>query len=157
MKDYLKENIRFVMKTELIVGDGSARELPSHLKSRSCGRIGLVIDRGLYDGNNYARDIVALLEKEMERVVLLVNEMAEPTYDYLDEVNSKLKGGKKFSIVMQIHDELVIQGPRGPMFKRVIKDVMDIMGSIGERVNVPLRVGCDIHSNNWAKGKEFKP
>jgi len=89
MKDYLKENIRFVMKTELIVGDGSARELSTHLKSRSWGRIGMVIDKGLYDGNDYAREIVGLLENELERVVLLVSEMPEPTYDYLDEVKTR--------------------------------------------------------------------
>ena len=91
MKDYVEENIRFVMKTELIVGDGSARELPAQLKSHSWGKIGLVIDRGLYDGNNYAGEIVALLEKKLEHVVLLINEMAEPTYDYLDEVKGRFR------------------------------------------------------------------
>ena len=89
MKDYLAENIRFVMKTELLIGDGIARELPVHLKSRSWRRIGLVIDKGLYDGNAYSKEIVKLLESELERVVLLVNEMAEPTYDYLDEVKAR--------------------------------------------------------------------
>ncbi len=89
MKDYQIENIRFVMKTELLVGKGIAGELPAQLKSHSWGRIGLVIDKGLYDGNNYAREIVALLENSLERVVLLVNEMAEPTYDYLDEFKTR--------------------------------------------------------------------
>ncbi len=75
--------------------------------------------------------------------------------EYLEEVNSKLKGGKKFSIIMQIHDELVIQGPRIPGFNRVIRDIMAIMASVGDRIKIPLRVGCDIHHDNWAEGKEL--
>ena len=77
------------MKTELLVGDGITKELPVHLESHSWRKIGLVIDKGLYDGNDYAREIVELLENELECVVLLINEMAEPTYDYLDEVKTR--------------------------------------------------------------------
>ena len=79
MKDYLKENIRFVMRTELLVGNGIAGELPGQLKSHSWDKIGLVIDKGLYDVNNYAREIVTLLEKSMERVVLLINDESVDT------------------------------------------------------------------------------
>ncbi|MDI6732074.1 MAG: hypothetical protein QME05_05855 [Candidatus Margulisbacteria bacterium] len=44
MKDYLKEKIRFVMKTELLSGDGIALDLPLYLKKYSWKKIGLVID-----------------------------------------------------------------------------------------------------------------
>jgi len=92
MKDYLTENIRFVMKTELLAGDRIARELPVHLKSRSWRKIGLVIDKGLYDSNDYVKEIAQLVENELEHVVLLLNEMAEPTYDYLDEAKTRFDG-----------------------------------------------------------------
>ncbi len=94
MKDYLTEKIRFVMKTELIVGEGSATGLPEQLKANSWNRIGLVVDKGLYDNNNYVKEIISLLEGSLERVVLLVNQMAEPTYDYLDEVKARFADGE---------------------------------------------------------------
>ena len=127
MKDYLKENIRFVMKTELILGDGSAKQLPAHLKSRSWGRIGLVIDRGLYDGNNYAREIVELLESSLERVVLLVNEMAEPTYDYLDKVK-----------------------------ERFAKDALDCFVGIGGGSTLDLSKGCATLKTNEGKAIDYR-
>ena len=91
MKDYIKENIRFVMRTELIAGEGSARELSIQLKNRSWNNIGLIVDKGLYDNNDYARGIVESLETSLENVVLLINEMAEPTYDYLDDIRTRFE------------------------------------------------------------------
>lgn len=92
MKDYLKETIRFVMKTELIAGEKAAKDIPAHLKSHSWKKTGVVIDKGLYENNEYAKEIVELLENKLDQVILLINEMAEPTYDYLDEVTTKFDG-----------------------------------------------------------------
>jgi alcohol dehydrogenase len=89
MKDHLKENIRFVMKTDLRAGERSASGLPELLGANSRERIGLVIDKGLYDNNDYCQEIATLLNDSLGQVVLLINEMAEPSYDYLDEVKSK--------------------------------------------------------------------
>ena len=92
MKDYLKENIRFIMKTEMLIGDGIAKTMPEQLKNKKWFKIGLVIDNGLYENNSYAREIVGMLQKELELVELLVCKMPEPTYDYLDEVKIQFKG-----------------------------------------------------------------
>ena len=92
MKDYLKETIRFVMKTELLAGEGVSQNLPSILKSRNWVKTGVVVDKGLYENNDYAKEIVELLENKLDQVVFLVNEMAEPTYDYLDKVKTKFDG-----------------------------------------------------------------
>ncbi|HOE16856.1 MAG TPA: iron-containing alcohol dehydrogenase [Syntrophorhabdaceae bacterium] len=86
MKDYLRENIRFIVRTEMLVGNEIAKELPNRLKDLEMGRAGLVIDSGLYENNSYARDIIELLKVRLEKVILLVSEMPEPTYDYLDKV-----------------------------------------------------------------------
>ncbi|MCX5811395.1 MAG: iron-containing alcohol dehydrogenase [Proteobacteria bacterium] len=88
MKDFLKENVRFIMRTELFAGNGIAKELPEKLKGLGWNRIGLVVDKGVYRGNGYANEIIDLLEKSMEKVVLLVSEMPEPTYDYLDKAKT---------------------------------------------------------------------
>jgi len=92
MKDYLKENIRFIMKTELLVGNGIAQDLPKQLQSRSWEKIGLVVDKGLYDNNDYAKEIIELLENKLDEVVLLISELPEPTYDYLDKVKTTFDG-----------------------------------------------------------------
>ncbi len=85
MKDHLKENIRFVMKTEMLSGDGIARELPKYLKNYAWNRIGLVVDKGVYDHCPYVKEIIGICQKELEHVTLFVNEMPEPTYDHLDQ------------------------------------------------------------------------
>ncbi len=91
MKDHLKETTRFVMKTELLSGDGIAGELPKCLKGYSWNKIGLIVDKGLYENSSYSKKITELLKTQMESVTLLINEMPEPTYDYLDEVKSDFK------------------------------------------------------------------
>jgi len=75
--------------------------------------------------------------------------------DYLKTINRKRKGKSQFAIVMQIHDELVIQGPLIDGYEDILKEVSKIMSSVGSRIGIPLRVGCDVHLNNWASGKEL--
>src|SRR3989339_102599 len=89
MKDYLKEKIRFIMRTELISGEGIAFDLPTYLKANKWKNIGLIIDKGLYDNNDYIEEIIEILKKEMGQVELLVCTMPEPTYDYLEEVKKQ--------------------------------------------------------------------
>lgn len=86
MKDYLRENVRFIVRTEMLVGNEIAKELPNRLKDLELNRAGLVIDNGLYENNTYVKEIIELLKAQLEKVVLLVSKMPEPTYDYLDEV-----------------------------------------------------------------------
>jgi alcohol dehydrogenase len=88
MKDFLKENVRFIMRTELFAGNGIARELPEKLKAMGWNKIGLVIDKGVYQGNGYVNEIIDLLKNNMGTTVLLVSEMPEPTYDYLDKAKT---------------------------------------------------------------------
>ncbi len=86
LKNYLKEEVRFVMRTEQVIGDGIALNLPDHLAANGWRRIGLVLDSGLKQHNPYLSEVVENLEKNLESVHIVVNEMAEPTYDYLNEV-----------------------------------------------------------------------
>jgi alcohol dehydrogenase len=88
MKDFLKENVRFIQRTEMVLGDGVARSLPERLRVFGWSKIGLVVDGGLYKSNEYVKEIMDILNKEMETVVTLHAEMPEPTYDYLDTQKS---------------------------------------------------------------------
>lgn len=85
MKDYLKDSVRFVMKTDIRVGMNVSESLPDQLAVNNCRRIGLVVDKSLYDHNDYVKNIVGLCKKGTEELVLWKNDMAEPTYDHLDE------------------------------------------------------------------------
>ena len=89
--DFLKDNIRFVMKTELLVGDGIAKDLSMYLKNNQWNKIGVIVDDGLFENNTYAKEIVERLKDEMELLVLLISALPEPTYDYLDEAKTKFK------------------------------------------------------------------
>ncbi|KAF0135220.1 MAG: alcohol dehydrogenase [Candidatus Saganbacteria bacterium] len=84
MKDFSNENIRFVMKTEMLVGDGITKDLSKHLKANSWGKVGLVIDKGLFEKNQYVVKILEDLKSNLAEVVLFLNDMPEPTYEYLD-------------------------------------------------------------------------
>ncbi len=92
MKDYSKEKMRFVMKTELLIGDGIAKDLATYLKDNQWCKIGLVVDGGLFENNTYTKEIVERLKDEMDLVVLLISELPEPTYDYLDETKINFEG-----------------------------------------------------------------
>jgi len=85
MKDYLKEKTRFVMKTETLMGDGIAGELPDVLAAWEWSRVGLVVDGGLHRHNDYARQVAETLRQRLEHVTILIADMPEPTYDYLDQ------------------------------------------------------------------------
>lgn len=91
MKDYLKENIRFIMRTELFSGDGIAKGLPQHLKNNSWSKIGLVVDKGLADNNSYTAEIIDILNKDLDLVILAYCELPEPTYEYLDTVKGEFE------------------------------------------------------------------
>jgi len=94
MKNFVSENIKFVFKTEMHSGDGIARDLSKHLKNNSWSKIGLVIDKGLYENSAYVKEIIETCKKELERVVLFISIMPEPTYDYLDTAKSAFIGNE---------------------------------------------------------------
>ena len=102
MKDYTREDIRFVMKTEMIVGQGSAKNLPKMLRDRGWPRIAIVVDGGVLKHNPYAQEIIDILSKNLDNAVIVPCEMAEPTYDYLDKVKTQYIEGKQFDCVVGI-------------------------------------------------------
>lgn len=94
MRNFLNEDIRFIMKTEMQIGDGITTRLPEFLKSNGWDKIGVVVDKGLFENNNHCKKVVNNLKSDLMQTLLLINEMPEPTYDYLDEVSSMFGGFK---------------------------------------------------------------
>lgn len=72
---------------------------------------------------------------------------------FFQEINRGKPPHLHWNIVLQVHDELGVQFPRRPGYKPVLAEVRRIMESCGEdRIGIPLRVGCDLHQDNWAEG-----
>ena len=72
----------------MLIGSGISKNISEHLREYGWERIGLVIDKGLYEKNRYVVEIIKILKDKLKRVIVLVNEMPEPTYDYLDKTKA---------------------------------------------------------------------
>ena len=53
MKIFSKDNVRFVFKTDLLIGNEIAQTLPKHLGDNFWNNIAVVVDKGDYENNNY--------------------------------------------------------------------------------------------------------
>jgi len=91
MKDFLNEHIRFIMRTELAIGDEISLDLPERLNVFGWSKIGLVVDGGLYNRNEYVKSVIEVMNAKMEKVIFFVSEVSEPTYDYLDTVKGEFE------------------------------------------------------------------
>lgn len=72
--------------------------------------------------------------------------------EYFDELNATA-GKEEYCMVMQVHDELVLDFPqknnRGNLGK--VSKVKTLMESIGPDIGVLLTCGIDYHPDNWSK------
>ena len=92
MKDFLKEPIRFVMRTEILTGSGIVSEkLSETLIANNWKRVGCIVDKTLLESNKYAELVTQTLQAKIGDTVVFPNEMPEPSYDYLNEVDNLLK------------------------------------------------------------------
>ncbi len=79
--------------------------------------------------------------------------------EFLDELNSSSTQG--YFMVMQVHDEIVLDFPAGrgsePWKKNLplIRKIQRLMASIGDDLvpRIKLPFGCEYHSTTWAVGK----
>jgi alcohol dehydrogenase len=92
MKDYTQETVRFVMKTEMLVGQGAAMKLPELLRERSWTKPALVVDKGVLEHNAYARQVIENVRQELDGAIVVPSEMPEPTYEYLDIAKTRIDG-----------------------------------------------------------------
>lgn len=78
---------------------------------------------------------------------------------HLTQMTHRLK--REYKIVMQVHDELVLDFPAPPAdWKKpaheynlpYIRKIQALMASIGDDLGVPTPVGCEYHSTSWDKG-----
>jgi alcohol dehydrogenase class IV len=92
MKDYTQETVRFVMRTEMLVGQSEAMKLAALLKERGWSKPALVVDRSVLERNAYAKRVVDEVKKELSEAIVVLSEMPEPTYEYLDLAKSRIDG-----------------------------------------------------------------
>lgn len=76
--------------------------------------------------------------------------------EYLDRINFGKPSELHWRMVMQVHDELVIDFPLRKGFQVHLRKIRSIMESCGDCIGVPLKVGCDLHLDNWSQGESLK-
>ena len=71
------------------------------------------------------------------------------------KIAAYLKTLPDYYMVMQIHDEVVLDFPcvADGSNSHIVKKVASIMASVGECVGVPLTVGTTHHPHNWSDGE----
>jgi len=75
--------------------------------------------------------------------------------NYLDKLNMEASSGREYHLVMQVHDELVFDFPRGETPQEnllVILEIKRLMELGGEDISIPTPVSCEYHAENWAEG-----
>ncbi|MFA7162250.1 MAG: DNA polymerase [Candidatus Methanomethylophilaceae archaeon] len=80
--------------------------------------------------------------------------------DYLDEINRKRPGG--FYMVMQIHDELVFDFPKGQGDEPwkthwpIVKRIGELMEEGGKDYGIPTPVSCEYCDVSWDSGRSVE-
>jgi DNA polymerase I-like protein with 3'-5' exonuclease and polymerase domains len=77
-------------------------------------------------------------------------------HEYLQEINRNKPNELKWNMVMQVHDELVIDFPIRKGYQYHLKSIKNLMESCGDPIGVPLKVGCEIHDDNWSQGRSME-
>jgi len=71
---------------------------------------------------------------------------------FLEEVNAGRDLDQRWFMVMQIHDELVIDFPIESGYEITLGKIRSTMESCGADIKVPLKVGAEVHLENWSTG-----
>ena len=67
--------------------------------------------------------------------------------------------GKDYKMIMNVHDEIVLDFPKGKRGKKSnlpkIRRIKYIMESLGNCVGIPLTCGIEYHKDNWSEGESL--
>ncbi len=82
--------------------------------------------------------------------------------EYLDEQNERLRESARSYMIMQVHDELVFDFPRGrelsgspgPQYRNLskIRKIQRLMEQGGDDIGIPTPVSIEYHGDNWSEG-----
>ena len=72
--------------------------------------------------------------------------------EYLDRINKRKREGTGYYMVMQVHDEIVFDFPKGGRANLPkIRKLQKLMAKGGEDVGIPTPVSVEYHPNNWGE------
>lgn len=78
--------------------------------------------------------------------------------EFFDDLNKK-NPKKQYYMVMQVHDELVFDFPKGTGTEpwktnyAIIQEVKRLMAMGGQDIGIPTPVSCEYHEHNWSEGR----
>ena len=91
----MSNNFNFELISKVISGPNSIKLIYKFIKEKRFKKIGLVIDKNLYDNSNHIKFFLVELKKSKKlKKILFFNPVQEPTYTHLDYLVNKLKKEK---------------------------------------------------------------
>jgi len=91
----MSNNFNFELISKVISGPNSIKLIFKFIKDKKFKKIGLVIDKKLYDNSNYIKLFLTESKKNKKlKKILFFNANQEPTYTHLDYLVNKLKKEK---------------------------------------------------------------
>ena len=86
----MSNNFNFELISKVISGPNSIKLIYKFIKEKRFKKIGLVIDKNLYDNSNHINFFLVELKKSKKlKKILFFNPVQEPTYTHLDYLVNK--------------------------------------------------------------------
>ena len=85
------KNFSFELRSNVVSGPNTIKKVYRFLKEKNFKKVGLVLDKNLYEDSKYIKKFSREFKKKVSKVVLFFDGLNEPTYQLLDATIRKLK------------------------------------------------------------------
>jgi len=85
------KNFSFELRSNVVSGPNTIKKVYRFLKEKNFKKVGLVLDKNLYEDSKYIKKFSREFKKKVSKVVLFFDGLNEPTYQLLDLTIRKLK------------------------------------------------------------------
>jgi len=87
----MKQNINFFLSTEIYIGEKVLAKIANHIVDMNANKIGIISDSNLINNDYFLENLGKIRKKFPENIVIYNDFGGEPTYGYLEEINSSFK------------------------------------------------------------------
>lgn len=75
---------------------------------------------------------------------------------FLDEFNANKPETDWWYMILQVHDEIILDIKPVKGYQAILRKIKSIMESCGDDIGVPLKVAGEIHKDNWSDGEPLR-